>query len=132
MLADDTGTIPTDREALYRALAATQRPATLSAWLDRSSAPQMLRELAGRAITHQTLDELPTGKTVEHLRSVLIATGILPNRDEHMMRLEQWVDATIAERADPDEQHLLRRYALWHMRRRLRQRTQGADTTHNQ
>ena len=132
LLADDTGTIPTDREALYRALAATERPGTLSAWLDRSSAPQMLRELAGRAITHQTLDELPTGKTVEHLRSVLIAAGILPNRDEHMMRLEQWVDATIAERADPDEQHLLRRYALWHMLRRLRQRTRGADTTHNQ
>ena len=132
LLADDTGTIPADREVLYRALAATERPGTLSAWLDRSSAPQMLRELAGRAITHQTLDELPTGKTVEHLRSILIAAGILPTRDEHMMRLEQWVDAAIAERADPDEQHLLRRYALWHMLRRLRQRTRGADTTHNQ
>ena len=132
LLADDTGTIPADREALYRVLAATQRPGTLSAWLDRSSAPQMLRELAGRAITHQTLDELPTGKTVEHLRSILIAAEILPTRDEHMMRLEQWVDAAIAERADPDDQHLLRRYALWHMLRRLRQRTRGADTTHNQ
>ena len=92
----------------------------------------MLRELAGRAITHQTLDELPTGKTVEHLRSILIAAGILPTRDEHLLRLEHWVDAAIAERADPDERHLLRRYALWHMLRRLRQRTQGADTTHNQ
>jgi hypothetical protein len=131
LLADDTDTIPADRQVLYRALAATERPATLSAWLDRSSAPQMLRALAGRAITHQTLDE-PTGKTVEHLRSILIAAGILPTRDEHMMRLEQWVDAAIAERADPDEQHLLRRYALWHMLRRLRQRTRGADTTHNQ
>jgi hypothetical protein len=132
LLADDTDTIPADREVLYRALAATERPATLGAWLDRSSAPQMLRELAGRAITHQTLDELPDGKTVEHLRSILIAAGILPARDEHMVRLEHWVDATIAERADPDEQHLLRRYALWHMLRRLRQRTRGADTTHNQ
>jgi hypothetical protein len=132
LLADDTGAIPADREVLYRALAATKRPATLSAWLDKSSAPQMLRELAGRAITHQTLDELPAGKTVEHLRSILIAAGILPARDEHMTRLEQWVEAAIAERADPDEQHLLRRYAVWHMLRRLRQRTRGADTTHNQ
>ncbi|HME74265.1 MAG TPA: hypothetical protein VKI00_00985 [Mycobacterium sp.] len=132
LLADDTATIPVDREVLYRALAATERPGTLSAWLDKSSAPQMLRELAGRTLTHQTLDELPTGKTVEHLRSILIAAGILPTRDEHMMRLEQWVGAAIAERADPDEQHLLRRYALWHMLRRLRQRTRGADTTHNQ
>jgi hypothetical protein len=132
LLADDTGTIPADRQTLYQALAATKRPATLGAWLDRSSAPQMLRELAGRAITHQTLDELPTGKTVEHLRSILIAAQILPTRDEHMTRLEQWVNTAIAERADPDEQHLLRRYALWHMLRRLRQRTRGADTTHNQ
>ena len=132
LLADDTGTIPADRQTLYQALAATKRPATLGAWLDRSSAPQMLRELAGRAITHQTLDELPTGKTVEHLRSILIAAQILPTRDEHMTRLEQWVHTAIAERADPDEQHLLRRYALWHMLRRLRQRTRGADTTHNQ
>jgi hypothetical protein len=132
LLADNTGTIPADREVLYRVLAATQRPGTLSAWLDKSSASQMLRELAGRAITHQTLDELPPGKTVEHLRSILVAAGILPTRDEHMMRLEQWVDAAIAERADPDEQHLLRRYALWHMLRRLRQRTRGADITHNQ
>ena len=132
LLADDTDTIPADRQVLYRALAATERPGTLSAWLDKSAAPQMLRQLAGRAITHQTLDELPTGKTVEHLRSILVAAGILPTRDEHMMRLEQWVDAAIAERADPDEQHLLRRYALWHMLRRLRQRTRGADTTHNQ
>ena len=132
LLADDTGTIPTGREVLYRGLAATERPGTLSAWLDRSSAPQMLRELAGRAITHQTLDELPSGKTVEHLRSILIAAGILPTRDEHMIRLEQWGVAAIAERADADEQHLLRRYALWHMLRRLRQRTRGADTTHNQ
>ena len=46
-----------------------------------------------RAITHQTLDELPTGKTVEHLRSVLVATGTLPTRDEQMVRLERWVDA---------------------------------------
>ena len=39
--------------------------------LDAARAP-VLRELAGRARrTHRTLDELPTGKTVEHLRSVL-------------------------------------------------------------
>src|SRR6185436_2670601 len=94
--------------------------------------PQMLRELAGRAITHQTLDELPTGKTGEHLRSILIAAGVLPTRDEQRVRLEHWVHAAIAERADPEEQHLLRRHALWNMLRRLRQRPRGADTTHNQ
>lgn len=64
----------------------------------------MLRELAGRAITHQTLDErLPSTCAASSL-----PRGILDTRDEHMMRLEQWVDATIAKRTDLDEQHLLR------------------------
>ena len=57
---------------------ATERPDTV-AELARtdSAAPAILRELAaGRPpLTHAALDELPASKTVEHLRSVLVATG---------------------------------------------------------
>ena len=49
-----------------------------------------------------------------------------------MTRLERWVAATINGRPDPDEQQLLHRYAVWHLLRRLRRRTGGAETTHNQ
>ena len=31
-----------------------------------------MRRLAGKELTHRALDELPAGKTVEHLRSVLV------------------------------------------------------------
>ena len=58
----------------YPALAAAGRPATVEAWLNKS-APAIVRELAGKELTHRALDELPVGKTVEHLRSVLVATG---------------------------------------------------------
>lgn len=104
----------------------------MAAWLHRSAAPTILRELAGRRLTHQVLDELHAGKPVEHLRSVLVAVGTLPARDEQMTRLERWITHTIAERTDPDEQHLLHRYAVWHLLRRLRQRTDGDETTHTQ
>ncbi len=78
LLADDAGNIPADREPLYHVLAATERPATLATWLAKSTAPQILRDLAESTLTHEVLDDLPTGKTVEHLRSILVATGILP------------------------------------------------------
>jgi len=132
LLSDDHGEVRPDLQALYDALTGTNRPSTVVAWLDRSAAPTILRGLAGRPLTHQVLDELPAGKPVEHLRSVLVAIGTLPARDEQMARLERWIGRTIADRSDSDEQQLLHRYAVWHLMRRLRGRLAGADTTHAQ
>jgi hypothetical protein len=133
LLGDDTGAVPPRLQALYQALAATERPSTVSAWLDRSAAPAILRSLdAGQQLTHQNLDDLPAGKAVEHLRSVLVAIGTLRPRDEQMVRLERWITRTIADRDDPDQQQLLHRYAVWHLLRRLRRRVDGATTTHDQ
>ncbi len=133
LLGDDDGHIRPELQALYQALASTERPATVASWLDKSAAPEILRRLKiGDQLTHAVLDALPAGKPVEHLRSVLVAVGTLPPRDEQMARLERWVTTTIAQRTDPDEQQLLRRYALWHILRRLRRRLNGAHATHNQ
>ena len=90
-----------------------------------------MRRLAGKELTHRTLDELPAGKTVEHLRAVLVAIGTLPERDEHMSRLERWTAWVIAECLDPGQQQL-HRYAVWHVTRRLRARLGGSHATHNQ
>ena len=122
------GQIRPDLQALYQALAAAERPATVAAGWTSSSAPAVLRDLKagnGRSPT-ATLDELPAGKTVEHLRSVLVATGTLPPRDEQMTRLERWIAQAIAGRPDPGQQQLLHRYAIWHVVRRLRARLGGA------
>jgi hypothetical protein len=132
LLADDTGEIRPDLQALYETLTAPNRPTTVASWLDRSAAPTILRSLARRPLTHQALVELPTGKPVEHLRSVLVAIGTLPARDEQMARLERWIARTIADRPDPDDQQLLHRYAIWHLLRRLRGQLSDAHTTHAQ
>jgi hypothetical protein len=93
----------------------------VSAWLDRSAAPAILRSLdAGQQLTHQNLDDLPAGKAVGACAASWFAIGTLPPRDEHMVRLERWITRTIAERGDPDQQQLLHRYAVWHLLRRLR------------
>jgi hypothetical protein len=75
---------------------------------------------------------LPPSKTLAHLRSVLVSIGTLPDRDEHMARLQRWTGDVIAARTDPDERAMLHRYAFWHVIRRLRHRVGGTDITHPQ
>jgi len=133
LLGDTTGTIRAEHRPLYEALAATERPATVARWLDHSTAPAILASLdLEGGVTHEALDALAPSKPLEHLRSVLVAVGTLPARDEQMVRVERWIAETIAGRADPDEQQLLHRYATWHLLRRLRHRLGDSTTTYNQ
>ena len=132
LLGSQAGGIRPGLQALYHALMAAERPATIEAWLNRSGAPAILRELAGKKLSHRALDELPEGKPAEHLRSVLVAIGTLPARDEQMCRLERWIARVIAGRPGPGQQQLLHRYAVWHVIRRLRARLRGEHATHSQ
>jgi hypothetical protein len=121
-------------QVLHQTLAAASRPATVLTWLSSATSQAMLTELAAglRPLTHAALDELPASKPLTHLRSVLVATGALPARDEHFVQLERWTTQTIAGRADTQEKEILHRYAAWHVLRRLRHRTRGTHATHGQ
>jgi hypothetical protein len=134
LLADATGNVRPELQALHQTLAATSRPATVLAWLSSSTSQAMLTELAAgqRPLTHAALDELPASKPLTHLRSVLVATGALPARDEHFVQLERWITQAVAGRADRQEKEILHRYAAWHVLRRLRQRIRGTHATHGQ
>jgi hypothetical protein len=103
-------------------------------WLKRPAVQATLTELARghRPLTHAALDELPSSKPIEHLRSMLVATAVLPARDEHLARIERWVSRTVDEHPQPDDKELLSRYAHWHLLRRLRRRTRSATTTYGQ
>jgi hypothetical protein len=119
---------------LHQTLATTDRPPTVLTWLASSTSQTMLTELAAglRPLTHAALDELPASKPLTHLRSVLVATGALPARDEHFIQLERWTTQAVAGRADPQEKETLHRYAAWHVLRRLRHRIRSTHTTCNQ
>ncbi|HZK35967.1 MAG TPA: hypothetical protein VFC57_03285 [Aeromicrobium sp.] len=134
LLGDNAGQIRPQLQVLHDNLANHDRPETVLAWLNNHRTSQILGELAAgqRALTHGGLDELPDAKGLRHLRAVLVATGVLPARDEHLMRLERWITATIADRADPEQRGLLHRYALWHALHRLRRRNKGKHATNGQ
>jgi len=134
LLRDDTGAIGPKLQALHDHLAQHQQPETVLAWLDNDRVSVIMRELATgrRALTHAALDELADSKPLQHLRSVLVAAGALPPRDEHLIRLEHWIAITIADRDDADQRQLLHRYAVWHVLRRLRRRVRDTGTTYGQ
>ena len=134
LLTNATGTVRPELHTLHETLVGVDRPATALSWLSRSTAISVLGELAAgtRPLTHAALDQLPPSKTLTHLRAVLVATQALPARDEHLTQLEAWTTRTVAARSDPDDKQVLHRYAIWHVQRRIRQRTRDAHTTANQ
>jgi hypothetical protein len=131
LIADSAGNVRPELQLLHQTLAATDRPAAVLAWLSSGTPQTVLTELAAglRPLTHDALDELPASKPLTHLRSVLVATGTLPARDEHLIQLERWITHNVAGRADRQEKEILHRYAVWHVLRRLRQRIHGTHAT---
>jgi hypothetical protein len=134
LLADSAGNVRPELQVLHQTLATTDRPAAVLAWLSGCTPQAMLTELAAglRPLTHAALDELPASKPLTHLRSVLVATGALPARDEHLIELERWITQAVAGRADRQEKEIVHRYAVWHVLRRLRQRIRGTHATSGQ
>ena len=63
---------------------------------------------------------------------MLVATGTLPGRDEHLAQLERWISSAVAACTDPAGKEVLHRYAIWHVLRRLRHRISGRQATHSQ
>lgn len=125
------GHIRLELQTLHQALLELDRPSTALRWVSGSTVMAVLTDIASedRPLTHAALDDLPASKTLAHLRAVLVATKALPVRDEHLAQLEAWVADTVAARSDLSDHQLLGRYALWHVLRRLRQRTRTTSTT---
>jgi uncharacterized protein YidB (DUF937 family) len=134
LLSGNSGSIRPELRAFRDSLASTDRPTTVLSWLDNNKDSTVLRELATgeRPLTHAALDELPDSKPLRHLRTILVATGALPTRDEQMARLETWISRAVAGRPDPDQRQMLHRYAVWHVVRRLRGRLAGEHAANGQ
>jgi hypothetical protein len=102
-------------------------------WLKRPAARRTLQAVAASgAVTHEALDSLPPGRGLAHVRSMLVAAGALPARDERFTALESWASQVIARQADPGHRQALRGYAAWHHLRRLRGRLDGRPASRQQ
>jgi hypothetical protein len=117
------------REALVR----VDRPDLMLDWLKNPAVRRTLQAVAARGvITHETLDTLPPGPAFVHVRSMLVAAGALPDRDERLTALERWIGQAVGAQADPGHRQALRGYAGWHHLRRLRGRLDGRPASRHQ
>lgn len=133
LFADDRGRIPARLDAAHKALAMSD-PLPLLNWIFYSPAIPPLRRLLEeqRPITHEALDELLPNKAVHAMRSVLVAHGALPARDEQLTSLKRWIASFLSTVQPSADRKLLHTYAEWHCLPRLRRHSQSAAITAGQ
>lgn len=111
---------------LLDALDDTAEPASTLHWLADSPSARLLIRLAAdrRPISHDLLDELPPGHAERYVRHVLIATGILPPRNDDLERIPVWLDGLLADQP-AHHGRLIRPFTTWVLLRRARRQAAG-------
>ncbi|HTZ30670.1 MAG TPA: hypothetical protein VMC83_42170 [Streptosporangiaceae bacterium] len=123
LLARPDGTAAEELDRLREALVRVDRPDHMMDWLNNRGVGPLLEAIAAcGSVTHEGLDALPAGGTLDHLRSMMVAAGALPPRDERLAALERWISDMVAGLADQGHRRVLHGYAVWHHLRRLRVR----------
>lgn len=111
-LMNPSGDLRPELEPLFSALAES-KASSLLLWLSHQRPKQILRTLAEGTgpVTHATLDEMPESKAVTYLRAALVATDVLPARDEQLASLERWLSVFLQQVGDRQERALISRFA---------------------
>jgi hypothetical protein len=122
------------RPELEAVIAALGTGTSTLVWSKGKGARQLLRQLGDGTgpVTHEELDRLPPSDRIRWFRKTLVAHGVLPARDENLIRLEKWIDRVSREAPTPLDGTLIRSYATWAHLHRLRQCNSGGTTTRGQ
>lgn len=128
VLVDADGRITPRLTSLREVLAEAMTPAVLDKWLEGPSAVVVAHMVRGETpLTHDTLDQLrlPDGRDRHRmLRSLLVAAGVLEDRNEVIAGVESAINRDLARlEATETDKTCLRHYAHFDLLRKLR-RTQ--------
>jgi hypothetical protein len=110
-----------DLSALRARLVAVARPDSIIIWLYGAHARGLLHALAGGAIplTHTALDTYAPRPAAEHLRGLLVAVGLLPQREERLARFDRWVSEHLGQFASGENLKIVTQFASWCLRPHL-------------
>lgn len=131
LFGDDTQRAANGLEDLYHALRNAPSPRSVLDSLGRTKSGHLVGRIANGdvACSHDALDQLPAAKSVEIVRHLLVAVGVLPHRDPALARLERWINQFLAGIDDPDHAAVLRRYARWRILKPIRLKAENALVT---
>jgi hypothetical protein len=132
-LDDGTGQINPALKPLADHLIAMPDPWAGWMWIRHPWVRGLLADLAtGRLpLTHEALHALPNWRTVAYVRDLLMACGILPAANKHLLHFETWLTHRLAELDGHPHQQTLRRFATWELLPRLRSRARQRPLTPN-
>ena len=108
-------------QPLLEALTSVTNPATVVKWLGTSRSARLLGNLArtGDPITHELLDGLPQNQSLRYVREVLVSSGVLAARNEHLERLAPWLEHVLHDKP-AHHARLVRPFMHWFVLRRAR------------
>ncbi|MDQ1444684.1 MAG: hypothetical protein QOI20_1148 [Acidimicrobiaceae bacterium] len=114
----------TIRDPLLDSLVGSDQPRAALRWLAKPEPQAILGAMARgeMASTHEALDERPSTASREHLRQVLVVAGVLPDRNEQLVRLEAWVTEQLGAVESSDDRKVLDAFARWWVMQRYRRR----------
>ncbi|MGC5172068.1 hypothetical protein ACLQ2Q_15585 [Microbacterium sp. DT81.1] len=98
----------------------TADPAYLLTIKKKSNVWRLFVQIAAlpRPVTHADLDGLGTPRSVSQVRSLLVAVGVLPPRDEYAFAVERLAADAVAALPHREDQLALRRFLRWRQQHR--------------
>ncbi len=102
-------------------------------WVNAPATTERIRAIATGQVplTHDGLDQLPESNGREHLRDLLVAHGVLPDRDRTLAAYERWATNRLERIDEPAERRLIAAYLRWHHQPRLEGHAQRGELTEN-
>lgn len=121
LLADpSTGAVAPQLVPMATALKSMKRANSGLTWIRQKHVTAFLQQLAiTPTITHEAIDALPSSRTREFVRGLLVEHGILPYRDIYRARFDEWSRQALDKVADPANRDVIRRYIRWQHQRRM-------------
>lgn len=130
------GCVPEHLTPLLELLARTPRPDSTLRWMGRPYTAHILNRLSLIPdLTHERIDELACSAetsippfALDHVRHLLVASGVLPTRNDPLARVERWL-ANLIPSLPAHHSRLIHPYAQWSVLRRGRRRAKRGRYT---
>ena len=109
---------------VYRAIISNPQPYSACNWIRQSTSAKILAEMANGTLplSHQALDSYPKRVAANLVRQILVANGVLMQRDDRLSELETWIKNKLNKVSSSNDRQLLQSYATWRVLRRNRER----------
>ncbi|WP_235616848.1 hypothetical protein [Mycobacterium montefiorense] len=118
-----TGLIHHQLQPVFDELVNSERPQTGVWWLRKKPGvgPRLLAQMACGAveISHDTFRSLPSDRSHDYVRSLLVAVGVLGPIEIRIERMLPWIDRAVAELSARDTE-LIRRFAHEYVLKQMR------------